>query len=437
METGTGRLSPAATGGGDAQLGSVLAALLEASHQAAPWDVPALVREAGRALGLGEARVFLADVQQRLLVPMPEPAPPISGPDVPSGEPSPPEARTRGRDVGDSDVGESGAGLDVDGTLAGRAYRTERLHRGAGPTPECWVPLVDGIERIGVLRVHPGANASAPMEDRARALASLVTLVLGSKSTFSDAIVRTTRTRPMSLQSELLWAFVPPRTIGTRRVTSSAVLEPAYEVAGDAFDHSLAGDVLHVTVVDAMGHDLASGGASAVALAACRSTRRAGGSLADITTAIDDTLNEWIPDRLLTTVLADLDTVTGRLSWVNCGHPAPLLIRAGTVVPGALERRPHPPLGIGLRPGPPEVNRLRLQPGDRILIHTDGVTEARSTEGDLFGEHRLVDHIVRHTATGQPAPETLRRLMHALVVHQDHRLRDDATAVLIDWHPGP
>ncbi|WP_329501110.1 PP2C family protein-serine/threonine phosphatase [Kitasatospora herbaricolor] len=383
----------------------MLAEVLEASHRAAPWEVPDLVRAAARRLGLGEAEVFLADLQQRVLVPLPDPE-----------LREPPEA------------------LDVDGTLAGRAYRARRIETAAGPPVVGWVPLADGMERVGVLRV--GAHlARGRLRDRARALASLVSLLVVSKASFSDVLVRTGRTRPMSLQSELLWAFVPPRTIGSRHVTSSAALEPAYEAAGDAFDHSLAGDLLHLTVVDAMGHDLASGGASAVALAACRSTRRADGTLADIVETIDTTLTRWIPDRLLTAVIADFDTATGRLSWVNCGHPPPLLIRGGRVVPGALERDAHPPLGIDEHHRPVPVHRARLQPGDRILVHTDGVTEARSAAGDTFGEQRLIDTVVRATATGDPAPEALRRLMHALLAHRDHDLRDDATVMLVEWHP--
>ncbi|WP_051731575.1 PP2C family protein-serine/threonine phosphatase [Kitasatospora phosalacinea] len=402
---GSGAAGRAPHGGGDAVLGAVLAEVLAASHRTAPQEVPALVAGAARALGLGGAEVFLADLQQRLLVPLPDPE-----------LRQPPDA------------------LHVDGTLAGRAYRTRRVETSAGPPGTGWVPLADGVEQIGVLRV--GAHVPpGPLLDRARALASLVTLLVVSKSAVGDVLVRTVRTRPMSLQSELLWAFTPPRTIGTRSVTSSAALEPAYEVAGDAFDHSLAGDLLHLTVVDAMGHDLASGGASAVALAACRATRRADGTLADIAEAIDTTLTRWIPDRLLTAVIADLDTATGHLSWVNCGHPPPLLIRAGRIVPGALERRAHIPLGIEEHHRPVPVHHARLQPGDRLLVHTDGVTEARSADGDLFGEQRLVDTVVRATATGHPAPEALRRLMHALLAHRDHDLRDDATVMLVEWHP--
>ncbi|MFI8278140.1 PP2C family protein-serine/threonine phosphatase [Streptomyces sp. NPDC085929] len=132
---------------------------------------------------------------------------------------------------------------------------------------------------------------------------------------------------------------------------------------------------MHVTVVDAMGHDPASGLCSAVAPAGCPSTRRAGGNLADISAAVDEALNQWLPERLLTAVFADLDLQTGERTWVNCGHPAPLLIRRHRVVPAALEREVQLPLGIT----PPHTQRVpsfiqhaQLEPQDRILIHTDG-----------------------------------------------------------------
>ncbi|MFE2178255.1 PP2C family protein-serine/threonine phosphatase, partial [Kitasatospora sp. NPDC059462] len=282
----------------DAVLGGVLARLLARSRAHGPAELPGLVREAARGLGADGARIFLADVQQRHLVPLL----PGSG----DGEP-------------DDEV-------DVEGTLGGRAYRLQRSQFSTGSPAVGWYPLVDGVERIGVLRIEGGAR-NADTTAGFEALASLVALLAVSKSAYSDIIVEVGRRHRMSLQAELLWAFLPPRTIGTRDVTSSAVLEPAYDVGGDAFDHAVARGHLHVSVFDAMGHDLASGGASSVALAACRSTRRAGGGLADIVHAIDRTLARWIPDRLLTAVVADLDTATGELTWVNCGHPAPRLVR--------------------------------------------------------------------------------------------------------------
>ncbi|MEU6238713.1 PP2C family protein-serine/threonine phosphatase [Kitasatospora sp. NPDC047058] len=417
-------------------LGPVMADLLEAAHRAGPRDVPGLVRRAGRRLGASHVWIYLADVQQETLVALPSPD---AAGEALSG--APPVQET----------------VDIDGSLAGRAYRTETLqvgsppnHAGARSGPDAsgpdapaptsdavaWLPLVDGIGRIGVLRVAAPELDARLLAD-CRTLASAVALLIATKTQFSDVLVQTVRSRRMTLQAELLWAFVPPRTIGTSRVTSSAVLEPAYDIGGDAFDHNLAGPGLHLTLVDAMGHDLAAGGCSAVALAACRSTRRGGGTLPDIADTIEAAMARWIPDRLLTCVIADLDTVTGRLAWINCGHPAPLLIRDRHIVDRAFDRRPHLPLGLSaaFHAHRAEVHTAQLEPGDRILLYSDGVTEARDTDGELFGEQRLADTVVRAMADGLPAPEALRRLMLRILAHQDHRLRDDATILLTEWHP--
>ncbi|MFK3733754.1 PP2C family protein-serine/threonine phosphatase [Streptomyces sp. NPDC088090] len=417
-------------------LGSVLADVLASSHRLAPRAIPRLVQDTGRRLGLTGARVYVADLQQHALVALP----------------SPEQAGRRGAGDGDGTV--EPERLLVDNSLAGRAYRTEtaQLSRpegaggdsdsggggggnGGGSERTGWIPIVDGIGRIGVLRVT-APELDPPLLHRCEALAGLVAMILATKQPYSDVLTRTMRTQPMSLQAELLWGFLPPRTIGTAAVTSSALLEPAYEVGGDTYDHCLAGDLLHLTLLDAMGHDLASGGCSATALAACRSTRRAGGGLDDIAVQIDRTLERWLPERLLTCVIAVLDTSTGRLDWINCGHPPPLLIRDRRIVSGALDRPSHPPLGLtGYAIPPPPVHTAHLQPGDRLLLITDGVTDARSATGELFGEERLADIVVRALSDGLPAPEALRRLIQQILVHQDQRLSDDATVLLAEWHP--
>jgi serine phosphatase RsbU (regulator of sigma subunit) len=242
----------------------------------------------------------------------------------------------------------------------------------------------------------------------------------------------------MSTAAELVWAFLPPRTVGTAEVTSSAVLEPAYEVGGDAFDHTLMGHHLHLAVVDAMGHDLASGLAAAVALAGCRAARRAGADLGEIVKTVDEALVEWVPDRHATAVFADLDVRSGQFTWANCGHPPPRLIRARRVVTGALEGEAELPVGLGAAYGgrPRSVHSTRLEPGDRVLIHTDGAIDCRAEGGDAFGEERLTEYVVHATAAGDPAPEVLRRLVCAVLAHRHGRLDDDATFLLAEWHPG-
>lgn len=81
-----------------------------------------------------------------------------------------------------------------------------------------------------------------------------------------------------------------------------------------------------------------------------------------------------------------------------------------------------------------EVCVDQLEPGDRLLLFTDGITEARNADGDLFGLERFTDFLIRHHADGLPVAETLRRLIHAVLAHHDGRLDDDATVLFCQWH---
>jgi serine phosphatase RsbU (regulator of sigma subunit) len=165
-----------------------------------------------------------------------------------------------------------------------------------------------------------------------------------------------------------------------------------------------------------------------------RHSRRAGLSLSGTYAAADQTIAALFGgERFVTGQLARLDCVTGRLHWLNAGHPLPLLVRGARVV-GTLACEPVPPLGLGL--GQPEIATTALEPGDRILFYTDGVTEGRNLAGEPFGEARLADLLVRETLAGQPAAETMRRLAHAILAHQGRTPRDDATMVFLEW-PGP
>jgi serine phosphatase RsbU (regulator of sigma subunit) len=147
--------------------------------------------------------------------------------------------------------------------------------------------------------------------------------------------------------------------------------------------------------------------------------------------------------------LCDLDVATGVFSWIACGHPPPLLIRGNKVIK-ELAGRPQPPLGLaehhmgadrsiyrtlpGSDDGLPACTE-QLEPGDRMLLYTDGVTEGRAADGSRFGVDLLSDFIIRHSHSGTPAPEMLRRLTRTITEYQHGRLSDDATIVLIEWMP--
>ncbi|MBT3153889.1 serine/threonine-protein phosphatase [Streptomyces sp. CHD11] len=329
-----------------------------------------------------------------------------------------------------------GQEVRIEGTLPGRTYQMLQVTT-APADGACWAPVLDGTERLGVLRVDPVPGTITPPDiGVVRALASMAGLLLISKRSHSDTHARLTRTRPMSVAAEMQWTLMPPRTFANDRLTVSAVMEPAYQVGGDAFDYAVAGEVAHLAVFDAMGHDTAAGLTASLAMATCRSHRRSGSSLAATSHAIEETLvRQFDHSRYATGILADLDLATGRLSWVNRGHLLPVVIRARRWV-STLRCSPAGPMGAGFGL-PTHVCVDQLEPGDRLLLFTDGITEARDANGELFGVERFTDFLIRHHADGLPVAETLRRLVRAVLDHHDGRLDDDATVLSCEWHGRP
>ncbi|MEV0724356.1 PP2C family protein-serine/threonine phosphatase [Micromonospora purpureochromogenes] len=94
------------------------------------------------------------------------------------------------------------------------------------------------------------------------------------------------------------------------------------------------------------------------------------------------------------------------------------------------------PLGIGhLSSRRPDVHEEDLHAGDRILAYPDGITDSRSPDGQRFGVDRLVDFVNRALNDQLPTPETMRRLVRAVMAHQGDELQDDATAMFLEWRP--
>jgi hypothetical protein len=419
----SGSPRPVATEGPGASTGSppagpsraavtdMLDELLRRTHFGGPSDLPAVVAEPARRIGARDVVLYLIDYEQRLLVP-------VTGPQE------------------DQD----GAPLSVTGTVAGRAFSTTTILRSSSDEARgqrLWLPLLDGTERLGVIGMSFEDEAvSESTVLVCERYAHLAAMLIATKNAYGDSFETTRRQRPMTIASELLWQLAPPLVFATERLVVAGMLEPCYDNGGDALDYAVNEGVLHVGVFDAMGHGLAAAGVAAFALSAYRHSRRRGCGLLETYAAMDDAVREQFPDeRYVTAVIAQLDLKAGRLSWVSAGHPPPLIIRDGRLS-RTLTAPPAAPLGIPLDGPPPVVAEESLEPGDLLLLYTDGLTEARHPDGQMFTVLGLGEFIEREAAAGQTAPETLRRLRQAIVDRQPGQLKDDATAVLIEWRRG-
>lgn len=360
-------------------------------------ELAGLVRAAAPLVRATDASVYLIDYGRSFLVPLLDPAGPHHE-----------ELRT-------------------EASLAGRCFASGQVQHAVGEH-RWWIPLTDGARRIGVLGLV-GGDVDPVAGQR---LADLVALLVTSRQSYSDLVERTRRRAPMRLAAEVVWSLLPPVTVHTPQLTVAGVLEPCYEVGGDAFDYAINGSVAHWAIFDAMGHGLPASLQATVAVNGYRNARRAGLDLAGTYEAIDEALHRTHPDAFVTAVLAELDTATGELRYLAAGHPAPLLLRSGRLVRTLTSPTAMP---LGLADKPARILTEALQPDDRILSYTDGVVEARDADGAFFGQPRLVDFVGRALVDDVSVAETMRRLISAILAHQHQELQDDAGALLVHWHP--
>jgi hypothetical protein len=195
--------------------------LIYVSHVAAPNELPGMVADAAACFEGDDATIYLADLQQRVLVPFQR-----------SGA----QSRDDFPHV-----------LGSDSTVAGRAF--QQMHRltqtgtarAGDDRIRVWLPLIAGRGRLGVLGV---VLPSAALDDetgmrRLQRFTAVVAKLVVTKTMYGDSIVRLRRTSQMSLAAEVQWSLPPPLTFAAHSVTVAGVLEPADEVAGDSLNYAV------------------------------------------------------------------------------------------------------------------------------------------------------------------------------------------------------
>lgn len=386
-----------------------LGAALRSAQVADPASVPNLVTRVAAEIGATDVVVYLVDFAQTTLQPMPDSR---SHPQVAARE-------------------------DVAGSMAGRAFSTQQVttaERDGGF--RVWAPIVEGSDRTGVLALTL-AEISEPTLGSCEELGLFTGHLIATQARSTDIYNLHRRRRALTLAAGMQWDLLPPLVLKTTRLVVAGLLEPAYEVGGDCFDYALNGDQFNIAVIDPVGHGVPSALMAALAVGSYRHDRREGQPLERIHTNLDAAMTGDFPDLAFATgQLAQIDIETGSMRWTNAGHPLPLLVRGGRVI-CELECQPTLPFGLGsiaTNVGAPMIAEEALEPGDSVVFYTDGVVEAHAPGGEQFGQERLADLVTQHTSDLLEPEEIVRRLVAAVLEHQNDTLADDATLVLFRWN---
>lgn len=252
-----------------------------------------------------------------------------------------------------------------------------------------------------------------------------------------------TRVRSVSEAAQRALLRPLPQRIGPLQIASlyMAADEEA-DIGGDLYTATRTDSGTRMIIGDVRGKGLSAIGESALLLGAFRETGDAHRTLPSLASALDRSVRRYqkdfvesageVSEHFITALLLEIPDDSEITVMSNCGHPPPLLLsRRG--VHTLTSPRPAPPLGVhALAPGSPGIDTFSFEPGDTLLLYTDGVTEARNRDGDFYP-------LTRRAArwSGSTPEVLLHHIRRDLLAHCGGRLSDDAAVVAVQRTPVP
>ena len=314
--------------------------------------------------------------------------------------------------------------IDLQGSVHDRVLQSQRQHvePDGRNGHRVITPVTNRGDCIGVLEVTlqcADAGVLRQVRDAAHALAYIIV----TDRRFTDLYHLGRRTTETSLAAEIQHQLLPSASCcEAPQFTLAAGLVPADDIGGDTYDYTLDRDTLHLSITDAMGHDTNSALLATLLVGALRRARRGG---CDALTQAHHAHQALLSHSrgLATGQLLCVDLGTGLCDVINAGHPWPLRLRDGTVEEVRLAV--NLPFGV-VAPTSYRVQELRLRPGDRLILLTDGMQDRGASAVDLVS--------AAHRTRSLHPREAVRSLTAAVLAACRGNLRDDATVVMLDWH---
>jgi hypothetical protein len=303
----------------------------------------------------------------------------------------------------------------------------------AGPRLTALVSVLAVGARISVaLLQHTLGAAGRNGEIASLAAGTLVVVVFTAVRGRHRRVLSQVRSVSETAQKVLLRPL--PDRIGPLTVASVYLAaEAEAHIGGDLYAVARTDTSTRLLIGDVRGKGLAAVGDAAMLLGSFYGFAYRQATLPVLTAHLDGSVR-WDPhsggdnddERFITAALLDFPDRGGCVHVINCGHPPPLMLHRGTVVP-INHRQSAPPLGLGEFNGREYVlDEFAFEEGDLLLLYTDGVVEARDESGAFY----LLPE--RLAAWGDCTPgDVLQHLRRDLLAHVGGRLADDAAAIAV------
>ncbi len=260
------------------------------------------------------------------------------------------------------------------------------------------VPLGVGDKVFGLIYADSPIADARFTEDHLKVLttlASVASIRVENARLVEEHLERERFTRELQLAREIQQRFQPTSAPPVAGYELQGISFPCFEIGGDYYDFIQREDG---RLVIALGDVSGKGTAAALLMsslhAAIHAHASSNNSLSDTISIVNRYLAANIPpNRFITLFYAELDPQTGALSFLNAGHNPPLIVHAA----GTMEQLAAGGLPLGIMPDASfREGRTQLQPGDALVIYSDGVTETANPQGEEFGATRLYEVVARH-----------------------------------------
>ncbi len=267
------------------------------------------------------------------------------------------------------------------------------------------VPLGVGERIFGIIYADSPLAEARFTEDHLKVLTTLGSVAairVENARLIEEHLERERLEQELQLAREIQQRFQPTAPPLVSGYEMQGISFPSYEIGGDYYDFIPRPDG---RMIIALGDVSGKGTAAALLMsslhAAVHAQVASHQSIAETITAVNRYLADNIPaNRFVTLFYAELDPPTGSLSFLNAGHNPPLIVHAA----GTVEKLAAGGLPLGIMPDTPyREGRTQLQPGDALVIYSDGVTETQNPAGEEYGPDRLqnvVFHNLDESAAG-------------------------------------